>query len=60
MKYKFLTLCLFAFFTVSGFAQQGGGRPGITCMLEIYDTSTGTRTTFREFDSRIEAPATQQ
>ena len=57
MKYKFLTCCLLAIFAVSSFAQQGGGRrPRITSILEIYDISTGTRTAFREFNSRIEAP----
>ena len=64
MKHRFLAIYLFAVFSVSGFAQQGGSAdaqprpatPVVTSFLEIYDMTTGTRKVVKEFNSRIEAP----
>ena len=64
MKYKFLSFCFFAVFSVFTFAQQQGGaqgqqrpaRPRITSFLEIYDLTSGTRKVVREFNGTVEAP----
>jgi Tol biopolymer transport system component len=65
MKYKVLSVYLFAVFAVSAFAQQPGGQqqpaqrpaaPRVTSILEVYDVTTGTRRVVREFNTRMEAP----
>ena len=55
--YFCMTLLVTLFFVQPCAAQAPArGRPGITCFLEIYDLTDGTRKTVREFNTTIEAP----
>jgi Tol biopolymer transport system component len=57
MKYKLITLCLSACFSLTLVAQQGFRRgPRVVSILEIYDLNAGTRKVVREFNGTIEAP----